>query len=104
LNALLIEVTQSPDDNVRFKKSTAFWARLQTIIIIDAESEKPKIDKIRKKCRRELDEEDASQAVSAAGPAVDSAADSAARSAADFQHHVADVRPWSPYDFVNNDC
>jgi hypothetical protein len=90
---------------LRIQLSTAFWARLQTsIVILDAESEKPKI---RKKSRRESEEEVVSQEVSAAGPAAHSAGDSAARSAADFHNHVAanvgplHSRPCSPSEFLN---
>ena len=72
LNGLLTEVTSSPD---KFQKSTDFWARLSSIIILDAESEKPKI---RKKSRQSEEEEVVPAAVS-------SAADLAAPSGAAFQ-------------------
>jgi hypothetical protein len=86
LNGLLTEVTSSPH---KFQKSTEFWARLQSsIIILDAESEKPKI---RKKSRRESEEEDVVQDVSAARQAADSAADLAAPSGAAFQDDPADL-------------
>jgi hypothetical protein len=84
LNGLLTEVTSSPD---KFQKSTDFWARLQTsIIILDAESEKPKI---RKKSRRESEEEEVVPEVSAASQAaVSSAAGLAAPSGAAFQDDI----------------
>ena len=84
LNALLSEVKLSSE---RIRISTEFWARLQSsIIILDAETEKPKI---RKKCRRESEEEDVVQEVSAAGAAAVPAADFAAPSAAAFQDPFA---------------
>jgi hypothetical protein len=102
LNALLSEVTRSPE---RIKISTDFWARLQSsIIILDAETEKPKI---RKKSRRESEEEDVVQEVSAAGPAADFAAPSAAAFQDTFAANFGALasRTLSPSEFMNyDDC